>query len=393
MPLFHRVCYGFLLSVGAVITVVLFVSLFRVLLDIAVDHIFPSGIPVENILPAETLGTMTEVPRKERGRISLTRSLEDTTPSNPFPIARSAGVRLLMGGWKLEEIVRFSATPLGKVRADEATVMIRVLEEVCLSREALMRIAENPPAFPLSHLALFCAHGFSEEGILRVVKAHRRYESTNAFKKLSGTWRDILEDEMYYLAQYVSIVSGSGINPAIIAGVLEEESRRGSFLGGCFYFPTGEGALPVRSIPGEPEAFRKVVAGINSTRNPRYRMPASYPVVSCPGETGFGGAMGFVQMLPSAWLKYEPEVRDVMGENKFVSPYALIPALHALAMYLRDNAASFHVIPSEVSIADAQLCGSLAAKYYAGRRWKMHDGEDEYGGRVCAFAQEVASRF
>ncbi len=332
---------------------------------------------------------VTEHQQKERASASLFYS----ESQNPFPLPRDAGLRLFMGGWKVKDIARFSSTPLAKQRVNEATVMFRVVEGVCLSRGALMRISEEPPAFPLHHLALLCVHGFSEDDVLRIVAAHRRYEETQAFRRLSGKWRDILEKDMYHLAQYVSIVSGDGIDPALIVGVVEEESRRGRFLGSCFYFPSQKVESPLRSIPGEAEAFKKIVAGINSTRNPRYRMPVSYPAVSCPGETGFGGAMGFVQMLPSVWLAYEPEIREVMGKKEFVDPYSMVPAFHGLAMYLRDNASFFHTLPRDVSVSDSKTCNGLAARYYAGRRWKMHVGEYEYGWRVCAEAQSVASRF
>ena len=312
-----------------------------------------------------------------------------------FPYADSFGPRrfsqeeakqLVSRGWTYEEVVQLERTPLAAVRAREAALL--GLVGPCLPTHEVFMFAENTKLFPVADFFLLCAEGLSLAEMKDIAQAYARYGDAYAFVKSP---RSIPSGDAYVLATYVSIVSGGGVDPAVLLGIFTAETRRGTFLGTCRYFPQTADEQPVKSIPGEAEAFRAIMAGINSTRNSRAQMPLSHAVVSCPGEVGFGGGAGWAQMLPSVYLDYEPRVRAAIGETTFVSPYHLVPALHALAMYVRDHAELMGVPPRAIS-AGSSSCVVIAAKYYAGSRWKYHRGENGYGGKACAIGNPKIPR-
>ncbi|MBI1960883.1 MAG: hypothetical protein HYS43_01250 [Candidatus Liptonbacteria bacterium] len=246
--------------------------------------------------------------------------------------------------------------------------------------------------FPQEHVGKLHAAGLAYEEIAGIADVYANYKGAYAYVRLPN---EIPTEDALALARYASIIIGDGIDPNLIVAVMRtEHSARGNGIGDCRYFPEN-GAMPVispmdrRIGDREAKAFMEIVDAINATRDPRYRMKYSYPVVSCHGTGTRGGAMGVFQILPTAYLQHEKEVRAATEETGFANPYKIIPQFLAATAILRDIARSHNAAPESVSVANPDLFRGVAAKYYAGKRWKHHIGDNRYGGIVLAAAVRI----
>jgi len=178
--------------------------------------------------------------------------------------------------------------------------------------------------------------------------------------------------------------SAVGVRPAVILGVLKQETRLGEFLGTGVWF---EDMHPTRDKPVFP--YIMDVLGLD---------PASVPVSKAPSY-GWGGAMGPSQFIPSTWVCYggfinvntndcnnskrslswddfwqgpweykasKDRIRVALGSNTPSNPYNNQHAFTATGMLMADNGADKGTWASE----------RLAAlRYFAG--WR-NAGKSQY---------------
>jgi hypothetical protein len=153
----------------------------------------------------------------------------------------------------------------------------------------------------------------------------------------------------------------TGVRPALILGVIAQESNLGENVGQCLVTNSpnkgdGKGVNTGRFFAGvmkstrDVDPFMQIVSelGIN---------PSSQ-VVSCPPSYGYGGAMGPAQFIPSTWMLYKDRIGKAVGYNP-PNPWDPETAFFATSLLMMDNGADGGTRASE----------RLAAlRYFAG--WK-----------------------
>jgi len=195
--------------------------------------------------------------------------------------------------------------------------------------------------------------------------------------------------EALELANFAS--SKTGVRPALILGVLKQETKLGEFLGTGTY---SVDMHPTRDVPVYLELTR--VLGLD---------PAKMPVSKQPGY-GWGGAMGPAQFIPSTWAcfgglvnvsngkcgavsgsyagpwKYDAgkdKIRQLVGKNSPANPWENKDAFMASGLLLKDNGAARGTYASE----------RLAAlRYFAGWGNAEKPAYAFYGEGVMGFAGE-----
>lgn len=115
----------------------------------------------------------------------------------------------------------------------------------------------------------------------------------------------------------------TGVRPALILGVVAQESRLGEFIG------TGNWRTdmhPTRDQPVFVEIMREL--GLD---------PDLMPVSKRPSY-GWGGAMGPAQFIPSTWILFKDRIASISGQNP-PNPYDPRTAFIASGLLMADNGA------------------------------------------------------
>jgi hypothetical protein len=173
----------------------------------------------------------------------------------------------------------------------------------------------------------------------------------------------------------------TGVRPAMILAILMQESSLGIDVGACYLqdYATGEGVgiksgavkprtmSPTRDVP----VFTAFMNRIG--RNPQ-KTPVScwIPMYSGGSPTGWGGAMGPSQFIPSTWSLFENRIEKITG-GSYADPWNPFHAITATALYLADLGAS---AGNETGERNA------ACKYYSGRSCASSSAGAGYGNSV-----------
>lgn len=195
--------------------------------------------------------------------------------------------------------------------------------------------------------------------------------------------------EALELANFAS--SKTGVRPALILGVLKQETRLGEYLGTGTY---SADMHPTRDVP----VYLKIteILGLD---------PRQMPVSKQPGY-GWGGAMGPAQFIPSTWACFggfvnvsngkcgpvsgsyagpweydagKDKIRQLLGKSGPSNPWENQDAFMASALLLKDNGAS------RGSYASERLA---ALRYFAGWGNAEKAAYAFYGDGVMGFAAE-----
>ena len=162
--------------------------------------------------------------------------------------------------------------------------------------------------------------------------------------------------------EYANLVSEkTGVRPALLLGVIAEESNLGQNVG------TGTWRVdmhPTRDRPIFEEIARRL--GLN---------PDVLPVSKKPWY-GWGGAMGPAQFIPSTWILYESKIANLTGHYP-PNPWNPYDAFIAAGVLLRENGAAKGGYTNE----------RLAAlRYFAGWKNATKSAYAFYGDEVMALA-------
>lgn len=156
---------------------------------------------------------------------------------------------------------------------------------------------------------------------------------------------------------------GTGVRPAFLLAIITQESNLGKNVGSCVItdLTSGQtrsvnsgtvfsnGIHPTRDLP----VLQTVLAELG--RDPLETR------VSCPiGGTGYGGAMGPAQFIPSTWRPYAPRVSAITGSSP-ANPWSARDAFTASSLFLADLGAARGGYSAELE---------AAARYYAGGNWQ-----------------------
>ncbi len=155
----------------------------------------------------------------------------------------------------------------------------------------------------------------------------------------------------------------TGVRPALILGVIAEESNLGANVG------KGNWRVDMKK-PRDTEPFLDITKrlGLN---------PDAMPVSKKPGY-GWGGAMGPAQFIPSTWILYEERIAKLTGNNP-PNPWDPYDAFIASALLMKDNGADKGTYAAE----------RLAAlRYFAGWANATKRAYAFYGDDVMALADK-----
>ncbi len=173
----------------------------------------------------------------------------------------------------------------------------------------------------------------------------------------------------------------TGVRPALMLAILMQESSLGVNVGACYLrdYDTGTG-ISIKTGAERPRTMSPTrdVPVFTTLMSKLGRDPQSTPV-SCwiamysgGSPTGWGGAMGPSQFIPSTWRLFEKRIENATGASA-ANPWNPYHAITAMAMYLQDLGA---VAGNEASERNA------ACKYYSGRACSSSSAGAGYGNAV-----------
>lgn len=144
-------------------------------------------------------------------------------------------------------------------------------------------------------------------------------------------------EEAYEIAKWVE--GATGIRPAFLLSILQQESAFGKNVGQCYLADTTSGASvhirsglryyngihPTRDIPPFLVITREL--GLDPLKT----------AVSCPLSYGYGGAMGPAQFIPSTWMMYRDRLHNILGTP--ANPWSIRDSFLASGVLLTDSGA------------------------------------------------------
>lgn len=173
----------------------------------------------------------------------------------------------------------------------------------------------------------------------------------------------------------------TGVRASFILSILTQESAIdgviGRNLGRCYYNTPWDNAAGTVMSNSQKPAFLATIQELNLDPN---TTPVSCPIVS---DGSYGGAMGPAQFMPTTWELYKDKVSGITGGNP-ASPFNNLDAFTATALLLKDGLGACKEIYS--TTFSQENCA--AAKYYAGRNWRLYTRVGRYGYRVAERAAE-----
>ena len=227
-----------------------------------------------------------------------------------------------------------------------------------------------------------------EQEYQRMLQAQERTASElrSALFQLLGGGGSIPFPEAVSLAQYAS--SKTGVSPALILAILEQETNLGANLGSCVYSETRSGSLVMHPDRDAP-VFLAIAQILGFDPN---RQQVSCPLVQRNGQRiGWGGAMGPSQFIPSTWAMYggivntgngfvydqsQDAIRAINRTSGPANPWNNQDAFLATALLLRDNGA-------------ASSPRMAALRYYAGWGGATRPENQFYGDQVMQRMQRI----
>jgi len=147
---------------------------------------------------------------------------------------------------------------------------------------------------------------------------------------------------------------------------LKQESNIGQNVGRCYLKDTNTGSGIVVSsgkyISQVMKPTRDVQPFLSITKE-LGRNPFETPI-SCPMSSGYGGAMGPAQFIPSTWVIYRDKVKAITG--KPADPWNIKDSFLAAALYLSDYGAAKRNYDSEWRAAMIYFSGTTRRTSYNG---------------------------
>ncbi|KPJ56934.1 hypothetical protein AMJ49_03410 [Parcubacteria bacterium DG_74_2] len=203
----------------------------------------------------------------------------------------------------------------------------------------------------------------SEYQKLLAEKEKKAAEIRSRIFELIGVARAPTFGEAYEISKFVYEITG--VRPAFLLAVLEQESRIGQNVGQCFLRDTKTGG-GVRAKTGEEisrvmSPTRDVKPFLSITEE-LGRDPFN-TLVSCPMSFGWGGAMGPAQFIPSTWVRYRKRVSEII--KKAADPWEIKDSFLAAALYLADYGADKRIPEAEWKAAMIYFAGRIDSRF----RW------------------------
>lgn len=194
---------------------------------------------------------------------------------------------------------------------------------------------------------------------LRTVREQEIQEITNKLFELRDiAGGGIAFGDAYKYAKEAG--SKTGVRPAFILAILQQESNLGKNVGTC----NRNNNEPIWSdiMPGPTSGSWRDDQTIYKTLMSKLGRPLVGTPLSCPIKvngvySGWGGAMGPSQFIPTTWQSYESRIAKSVGAST-ADPWNPRHAIHATALYVADLGAGAQTYTAE---------REAACKYYSGR--------------------------
>ncbi|MEI6553525.1 MAG: lytic murein transglycosylase [bacterium] len=212
-------------------------------------------------------------------------------------------------------------------------------------------------------------------------KTQRANEIRNALFALRDTPAIKFGDAVTY-AKAAS--SKTGVRAAFVLAIIQQESNMGSNVGTCYLTDSTTGAgvkknsgTPVSNLMKLSRDIPPFLQIMKETGRDPYKT-----LVSCPiGNSGYGGAMGPSQFIPSTWMLNRNRVASNVGKT-YVDPWNPQDALMATAIYLSDLGAGAGGYTAE---------RNAACRYYSGKSCSGSNTfyGDQVMGRVTTMQSNI----
>lgn len=163
----------------------------------------------------------------------------------------------------------------------------------------------------------------------------------------------------------------TGIRPAFLLAILTQETNLGKNVGTCNRpgDPPEKQWMAIMKPERDQAPYLEIIKSLGLE-------PESKPL-SCPWGTGWGGAMGPAQFIPSTWMLFKDRIANAAGVA-VANPWDPQHAFMASSIYLTDLGAAAQTYSAE---RDA------ACRYYSGRRCDAAAPANSfYGDQVMAKA-------
>lgn len=154
--------------------------------------------------------------------------------------------------------------------------------------------------------------------------------------------------------------SKTGVRPAFILAILEQESNLGQNVGTCnrnTNEPIWSDIMPGPTSGSWRDDQTIYTALMSKLGRPLVGTPLSCPIKINGSYSGWGGAMGPSQFIPATWKDYESRIAASVGVST-PDPWNARHAIHATALYVSNLGANAQTYNAE---------REAACKYYSGR--------------------------
>jgi membrane-bound lytic murein transglycosylase B len=144
----------------------------------------------------------------------------------------------------------------------------------------------------------------------------------------------------------------TGVRPAFLLAIMTQESNLGANVGTCNRLtdPESKSWQNIMKPERDIEPFKRITTALGIS-------PIGLPL-SCPWGSGWGGAMGPAQFIPSTWELMASKVRKSLGISGMPDPWNPKHAFTASATFLGDLGANNRGFTAE---------RESACRYYSGR--------------------------
>ncbi|MFH1841431.1 MAG: lytic murein transglycosylase [Candidatus Nealsonbacteria bacterium] len=158
-----------------------------------------------------------------------------------------------------------------------------------------------------------------------------------------------------------AVSSLTGVRPAFLLSVLQQESSIGKNVGQCYLKDTATGngvrvdGTPISKVmkpSRDVQPFLQITQILG--RDP-YSTPVSCPI---PSVGGYGGAMGPAQFIPSTWMIFKDRIAELKGSP--ADPWNINDAFLAAAVYLSNVGATKKTYEYEWCAALSYFSGSCS---------------------------------
>lgn len=216
-----------------------------------------------------------------------------------------------------------------------------------------------------------------EEAFAKLARERQKTASEirNQLFVLEGAGLALNFEDAYLHAKAASELTG--VRPAFLLALLQQESRWGKFTGGCTWQEEVQGKAVMHPTRDQP-VFANIALGIGF--NPDIQK-VSCPLIRNGARFGWGGAMGPAQFLPSTWWAYRDKTAELLGGEP--NPFSIRDAFVAAAVKLAGHGAAGGVYKEEWKAAMIYFSGSKWA------RWEENVYANPIMQRATEFQEEI----